>query len=69
MSTMDNVMDNVRAFQREFEELGVSSKSVETRIAEAINDEREACAKVADKHAELGYNNAREIAAAIRARR
>ena len=41
---------------------------MEQRIAEAVAAERERCAKVVDKHAELGYNNAQEIAAAIRAR-
>ena len=42
-------MSNVRAFQRELEEMGVSPKSVEQRITEAVARERAACAKVAKR--------------------
>jgi len=45
-------MDNVRAFQRELEEMGVSPKSVEQRIAEAVAAERERCAVLLDHLAE-----------------
>ena len=43
-------MSNVRAFQRELEEMGVSPKSVEQRIAEAVAREREKAQKT---HREL----------------
>jgi len=43
-------MSNVRAFQRELEEMGVSPKSVERRIAEAVAAERETAQKT---HREL----------------
>jgi len=44
-------MSNVRAFQRELEEMGVSPKSVERRIAEAVAAERERWVKAADNWA------------------
>ena len=47
-----SMMDNVRAFQQELEEMGVSPKSVETRIAEAVAAERERCAKELDAKAD-----------------
>ena len=46
-------MINVRAFQRELEEMGVSPKSVEQRIAEAVARERAACAKTVEEYARL----------------
>ena len=49
-------------------ELARLGKFIQLCMDEAIAAERERCAKVVDKHAELGYNNAQEIAAAIRAR-
>ena len=40
-----SMMDNVRAFQQELEEMGVSPKSLEQRIAEAVAAERERCCR------------------------
>ena len=43
-----SIMDNVHAFQQDLDELGVSPKSVEQRIAEAVAAERERCALVVE---------------------
>jgi len=40
-----SMMDNIHAMQRELEEMGVSPKSVEVRIAEAVAAERERCCR------------------------
>ena len=46
-----SMMDNIHAMQRELEEMGVSPKSVEGRIAAAVAAERERWATAADNWA------------------
>ena len=59
-------MDNVRAFQRELEEMGVSPKSVETRIAEAVAAEREAIIAICMEAGDTALaNKCGEIAGAM----
>ena len=64
-----SIMDNVHAFQQDLDELGVSPKSVEQRIAEAVAAERERCAKRVADNADYRAMEAADPDATARVRR